>query len=767
MAETHTVIRGGLAGAAAVMLTVSGLGYYAVQQEDRSNRLVLHTQQVLAALDAVSTSVAGAEAGAHSFAVTGEGRHLEEMNRAGASVPPELDHLSSLVADNPAQQLLVNRLRDRIGDAFGAFRNAVANRRSRNEVPQANLDRQRVVMEALQVVIREIRAEEDRLLERRALDDQQAARRTGRVMTALVVTGAASLAWGYLLLVADADRRRRHAIALQRANDELEGRVDTRTKELRDARDVAEAERQRLTAILNASPALIALHKGPDHVFTFVNETHRRVVRRESLGQPIRVARPELAGQPLLEYLDRAYATGELYEAAEVPLRLDWTGTGTIERRFLNFSLLPTRDAAGAVDGILLHAVDVTPQVEGRERVDAALKDQQQAHKDAEAASRIKDEFLLTLSHELRTPLTAIYGWARMLRSGNVPEDRWPRAIEVIEQNALAQTQLVNDLLDVSSVISGRLRLSVRPVDLVRVINAAIDSMQPAADAKGITLHAVLDPNAGPIMGDPERLQQVVWNLLSNAIKFTPKQGRVQLRLARVHSHAEVVVSDTGPGIPAEFVPYVFDRFRQAEGGTTRRHGGLGLGLAIVRHLVELHGGTVSAEHTEGQGAVFRIVLPLTIGRDAANNTDKARSRAGQPIDSTAKRLDRTSILVVDDESQTRDLFGVILEDAGAQIRNAASASEALSIMDAWWPDVLLSDIEMPLEDGYELMRKVQVLAAAAGRTVVAVAVTAYARAEDRMRALEAGFHWYLSKPVEPSDLVSVIASLVERRQTL
>jgi CheY-like chemotaxis protein/anti-sigma regulatory factor (Ser/Thr protein kinase) len=268
-------------------------------------------------------------------------------------------------------------------------------------------------------------------------------------------------------------------------------------------------------------------------------------------------------------------------------------------------------------------------------------------------------------------------------------------------------------------------------------------------------------------MGDPERLQQVVWNLLSNAIKFTPKQGRVQLRLARVHSHAEIVVSDTGPGIPAAFVPYVFDRFRQAEGGTTRRHGGVGLGLAIVRHLVELHGGTVSAEHTDGQGAVFRVVLPLTIGRDAGINPDRARSRTGQPIDGGVKRLDRTSVLVVDDEAQTRDLFGVILEDAGAEIRNAASASEALSIMDEWWPDVLVSDIEMPLEDGYELMRRVQVLATARGRTVVAVAVTAYARAEDRMRALEAGFHWYLSKPVEPSDLVSVIASLVERRQAL
>jgi signal transduction histidine kinase len=388
-------------------------------------------------------------------------------------------------------------------------------------------------------------------------------------------------------------------------------------------------------------------------------------------------------------------------------------------------------------------------------------------------ANRMKDEFLMTVSHELRTPLTAIYGWARMLVTGQIRDDQKRRAVETIERNARAQMQLVNDLLDVSRAISGKVRLDVQPVDLGEVVLAAIDSMQPAADAKGIALEAVLDPNARPISGDRDRMQQVVWNLVSNAIKFTPGGGRVQVTLQRRDAHIEIAVSDTGSGIEPEFLPHVFDRFRQADAGTTRQHGGLGLGLAIVRHLVELHGGSVMVESAgAGAGTTFRVQIPQTLTLD--EGVDKAPSRAaiveawtaGGSTRPTSGGLCDLRVLVVDDEPHARELFSAIVEHAGAEVRVAGSVRDALAILPSWAPDVLLSDIEMPQEDGHALMEQVSALEGGDKHRLVAIAVTAHSRPEDRLRALEAGFSWHLPKPVEPSELVRVIASLTERSRT-
>ena len=379
-------------------------------------------------------------------------------------------------------------------------------------------------------------------------------------------------------------------------------------------------------------------------------------------------------------------------------------------------------------------------------------------------ANRMKDEFLMTVSHELRTPLTAIYGWARMLVTGQIRDDQRQRAIEIIERNAQAQTQLVNDLLDVSRAISGKVRLDVQPVDLGQVMLAAVDSMQPAADAKEIRLETLVDPQVPAISGDRERLQQVVWNLLSNAIKFTPGGGRVQLQLRRLNSHAEIAVSDTGAGIDAPFLPYVFDRFRQGDAGTTRQHGGLGLGLAIVRHLVELHGGTVRVESAGAdQGTTFRVLLPLTLARGEAVGRDPVRAALEAAPGVRVRRLRGARILIVDDEPQARELFSTIVENAGGEVRSAASARDASAILRTWWPEVLLSDIEMPHEDGYVLMEQVNAMERRDRRRIVAIAVTAHSRPEDRLRALESGFQWHLPKPVEPSELVAVVASLTGR----
>ena len=412
----------------------------------------------------------------------------------------------------------------------------------------------------------------------------------------------------------------------------------------------------------------------------------------------------------------------------------------------------------------------VTIALRGRRRqleLKAYLEERAELLRRERLASHMKDEFLMTVSHELRTPLTAIYGWARMLVTGQIREDQKRRAIETIERNAQAQTQLVNDLLDVSRAISGKVRLDVQSVDLRQVVLAAVDSMQPAADAKGIQLQTILDPDAGPISGDRDRMQQVAWNLLSNAIKFTPSGGRVEVTLEQRDSQVELAVRDTGSGIDAAFLPHVFDRFRQADAGTTRQHGGLGLGLAIVRHLVELHGGSVTVESAGADaGTTFRVLLPLTSRRRPGAEKALPPAPAVEVVPQRPARLSHLRVLVVDDEPQSRELFSAIVEHAGAEVRVAGSVRDALALMPSWAPDVLLSDIEMPHEDGYLLMERVTALEGLDQRRPIAIALTAHSRPEDRLHALEAGFSWHLPKPVEPSELVAVIASLTERSKT-
>jgi signal transduction histidine kinase/ActR/RegA family two-component response regulator len=395
------------------------------------------------------------------------------------------------------------------------------------------------------------------------------------------------------------------------------------------------------------------------------------------------------------------------------------------------------------------------------ERLEAALAAEQRARRETEAASYVKDEFLMTVSHELRTPLNAIYGWARLLATGRVGDEQRGRALSTIERNARAQARLIDDLLDVSRVISGKLRLDVRQLNPVDVLNLAVDAMRPAIEAKSIRLETSVDPDLGTITADPQRLQQIVWNLLSNATKFTPEGGRIQLRMSRQNSHVEIVVTDSGIGISPEFLPYVFERFRQQDAGTRRRYGGLGLGLAIVRHLVELHGGSVRAESTgEGDGSTFRVLLPFQAARQLTETDERLRAAAKLATDA---RLDGLRVLVVDDEPEARELFTSILEAAGATVVTAASAQDAMTILNDDFQDVLLSDIEMPNQDGYQLVTEALALARRHGTRLNAVAVTAYARTEDKVRALEAGYHWHLAKPVEPSELVSVIASLVHQ----
>ena len=391
-----------------------------------------------------------------------------------------------------------------------------------------------------------------------------------------------------------------------------------------------------------------------------------------------------------------------------------------------------------------------------------AVDREQAARVQAEQANRAKDEFLAILSHELRTPLNSILGWAVMLRSGRGDAAILSRALEVIERSARAQAQLIEDLLDVSRIITGKLRLDVRPFDLIVVITAAIDAIRPAADNKQIRLQSVLDPSAALVAGDPDRLQQVMWNLLSNAVKFTPKAGRVQVRLERVSSHLEIAVSDTGIGIAADLLPHVFDRFRQADSTSRRHHGGLGLGLALVKHLVELHGGSVRAESAGAdQGATFVITLPVMAQLVTERGTHPTARRAGTL--EAASGVAGLRLLLVDDERDTIELFTSLFTQHGAEVIAARSAAEALGLLAATRPDVLVCDVEMPGEDGYTLIRKVRALGTKEGGSIPAVAVTAYGSVEDRIRLLAAGFQMHVPKPVEPAELITVVASVAGR----
>jgi signal transduction histidine kinase/AmiR/NasT family two-component response regulator len=380
-------------------------------------------------------------------------------------------------------------------------------------------------------------------------------------------------------------------------------------------------------------------------------------------------------------------------------------------------------------------------------------------------ASRIKDAFLASLSHELRTPLNAMLGYARILRSGIVGPEKRDKAIETIERNATSLTQIVEDVLDISRFVSGKLRLHVQPVEFPEIVRAAVDAITPAADAKGLRIETIVDPVATPISGDPERLQQVMWNLLSNAVKFTQRGGKVQVRLERVNSHVEVAVSDTGVGISPEFLPHVFERFRQADAGISRERGGLGLGLSIAKQLTEMHGGTIEASSAGvNQGATFRVKFPIMVVYPVGNDASRVHPRGvSSAWRASLPSLGEVRVLAVDDEADALALVSDVLQAAGARVSTASSADAALRILETEQPDVVVADLGMPVVDGYQFIDRVRHHQTPRVRGVPAAALTAYARSEDRMKALAAGFQIHLAKPIDPAELVTTVASLARR----
>ncbi len=534
-----------------------------------------------------------------------------------------------------------------------------------------------------------------------------------------------------------------------------------------------ERARAHLAAIIASSEDAI-ISKTLDGIVTSWNIGAQRLfgfTAEQMIGQPItRIIPEELQHEETL--ILAKLRRGERIERYET-IRLHRDG----HRLEISLTVSPVRDISGKVVGAAKIAHDITARRRAERYLaereaqlaqllverESFLESERLARSEAEHLSHVKDEFLATLSHELRTPLNAIQGWAALLRDRKVSAQDHERGLETIERNVRVQAQIVNDLLDMSRIVSGKVHLEVQPLYLHEVVNNAIETVRQSASAKNVRIQPLLDSAIGMVRGDPNRLQQVLWNLLSNAVKFTPNGGRVQVVLERVNSHVEICVADTGIGIPGEFLPYVFDRFRQGDPSTTRRYGGLGLGLSIVKSLVELHGGTVRVKSPgENQGSTFIVALPIShVQTDDVER--RRRARAPDPLESIElPELGGVSVLIVDDEPDGRALMARILEGRGARTTCASNATEALEALTSEHFDILLSDVGMPDLDGYELIRRVRSQDTSRARPLPAIAITAYARPEDRQRSLLAGFHMHLSKPVEARELIASIANLLQ-----
>jgi len=479
---------------------------------------------------------------------------------------------------------------------------------------------------------------------------------------------------------------------------------------------------------------------------------------QEMIGKNLLEVYPDLAGRKLDEYYKDALA-GQIRVISQrlhgFLIPMPNTGGASFEHMQQSARIAPLIDGERVI-GTITVIEDVTERVDREDELVNLLGREKAARAEAEAANRAKDEFLATVSHELRTPLHSISGWVQILSTGKLDEEASAHAFQAIQRAAKAQTRLIEDILDASRIITGKLHLEIRPVDLATIVQEALDTVRPVAAVKAIEITAEFDPRGGLVSGDSARLQQVVWNLLSNAIKFTPRGGRVSVSLECEGSHVELRVVDTGQGINPAFLPFVYDRFRQANNTSARKHGGLGLGLAIVRHLVEMHGGTVLADSQgEGHGSTFSVRLPLMIAK-RADEAERDAQNESQDI----PRLNGVRVLIVDDERDAREMLCVMLEQRGVEARMAGTASEAFKMLQAWKPDVLVSDVGMPGEDGYALIAKVRALAPELGGRVPAVALTGYAGPEDSQRLTSAGYNICVAKPVEFAELVRTVASL-------
>jgi PAS domain S-box-containing protein len=728
----------------AILLINALVSYRATRRLIDNDRMVTHTYEVLAELEGVMSTMDDAETGERGYLLTGEKSYLEPYRSAVGAIHARVERLRRLTVDNSDQLARIPTLEREIADRLDNLKSQIDLRmsghpESAKQIVLSGVGKRQ--MDDFRQDIVGMEGEENDLLKRRSEESKASGRYAFLTDFVANLIACALLSSVSYIVISDVTARKRAQEALRQQREWLQVTLSS----IGDA--VIATDTKGAVTFLNPVAESLTGWKQKEtqgrslrEVFNVVNEQTRQTVENPAL---------------------RAMREGLIVGLANHTVLIAKDGTETP----IDDSGAPIKGAGGKIIGAVLIFRDITERRLVDEERSKLLASERAAREKAEAASRSKDEFVAMISHEIRSPLNSILGWAQMLRSGKYDKAGTERAVEIIERNARAQSQLIEDLLDISRVITGKLTLNVRSVELAKIIEAALDSIRPAADAKDIQLQARLELRGSLVSGDPSRLQQIVWNLLSNAVKFTPKNGRVEVSLERIHSHLQITVSDSGVGINPEFLPFVFDRFSQANTTSERKYGGLGLGLAIVRHLVELHGGTVRADSPgEGRGAKFTVTLPIKAVREETSKLERSASSAEYAESLTdAITLDGLRVMIVDDEAETRDLLTEMLTLRGAEVKACASAAEALEVIGQWRPFVLVSDIGMPDEDGYALIGKLRALGPERGGDIPAVALTAYARSEDRMRALASGFQMHVPKPIEAGELIVVIASLAGR----
>lgn len=712
-----------------VLLTAIFLGgtlwvsYSSVDNLDKNQEWVTHTHEVVNSVKDVLASLVDAETGQRGYIITGNESYLEPYYSAVKDLASRVKKAKELTQDNPEQQADFHKLELAVQTRLDELtKNLKLRKEGGFEAASHSIgeNRGKKVMDEIRAILAGMESREEALLQTRLAATTQSVERAH-------VAAIVSAAVGVLLLLLSLQLMRQHL-----AERALRERVVSEQKELfrvtlasiGDAVMTTDMN-SRITFLNPVAEQLTgwklrdALGKHVDDVFVIVNE-HTRLKAENPINEVFR--------------------TGAIRGLANHTALIAKEG----KEVSIDDSAAPIRHADNSILGVVLVFRDITAKKADQEALRKAMNE-------ARRANRTKDEFLAIVSHELRTPLTAMLGWIRMIQNSPLTPAQVDKGLAVIERNISVQSQLIEDLLDISRITSGKMKMNPRPLSLETVINAAIESVRPAAEAKGIQIVAELRPIW--INADADRLQQVVWNLLTNAIKFSQRKSQVNVRLAQADSQVRIIVSDTGKGIAREFLPRLFDLFSQEDSSSTRALGGLGLGLAIVRHLVEQHGGQVHAESEgEGKGTIFTVTLPVPVFLDPAQNK-------GSEASSAPRSLQGKRVLIVDDESDTRELIAMIVEQHRGIPRQAPSAADAIAALDTFVPDVLLSDIGMPGMDGCALIQKIRGSHAPVIRNVPAIALTAYARDDDRFRALEAGFNYYEAKPIEPRRLIEVICT--------
>jgi PAS domain S-box-containing protein len=743
MIAVAVLLLNGLWAGAALRTLVEDGGWYS------------HTNEVIAQIEGVRATIAEATAAVRGYLLTGDGAYLASYRAAIDRFHQASTRVQQLVVDNPAQEGRIALLNQAIGVRLALSDEAIAARQREGADAAAGLFMSRrndPVVARIGELLQGLEREEVGLLAVRAGNS-----RAGQRAASLAFVLANLLAATFLITIwgqsraAAADRRRHE--------EELVN------------------QREWLATTLGSIGDGVLATDAQGNV-QFMNAVTERLTgwsAAEAAGRPIgevfRIV-DEYTGAAVENPVARALREGLVVGMANHTLLIARGGGATP----IDDSAAPIQSQDGRTLGVVLVFRDVTERQQLDREREHLLERERESRYAAESASRAKDSFLATVSHELRTPLGVILGWAGILRAGKADAPTVARAAEIVERNARAQAKLIDDMLDISRIVSGKFQLEPAEIDPGRVVGAAVESLRPAAEEKGVSLALAVEPLPGPVVADPERLQQIVWNLLANAIKFSTRGGKVTVTLGAAGDRVRIEVRDEGVGIDPQRLPHVFERFWQADTSSTRRHGGLGLGLAIVRHLAEMHGGRVTAASPgEGHGATFTVEIPSRGPQDAAAAATATRRTAtatvaagtdavplGGPL--LGRRvLGGARILVVDDEHDAGEWVAELLRAAGAEVRTAGSAGNGLEAMRSWRPDLLISDIGMPGEDGYALMKRVRALPPEDGRQTPALALTAHARAEDRMRALSVGFQMHAAKPIDPIELLIVSASLLNR----